>query len=161
MELPRYTALRRSDLVRIGPDDIKDEVLTVRPHKTEGTTGITLFIPIHADLAQVLAATPCEPGTTFFETEMGEQRTPTGFGNWFHEACEEARKAGLHERASVHGLRKAACCALAECGCTAKQIMAISGIKNLAIVQKYIEKANQKRLAKAGMDKWMAADRRP
>jgi integrase len=161
MELPRYTALRRSDLVRIGPDDVKDGILTVRPQKTEGTTGVTLFTPIHPDLARVLAATPCEPGTTFFETAYGKQRTPDGFGNWFREACEEAREAGLHEKASVHGLRKAACCALAERGCTAKQIMAISGIKSLAVVQKYIEKADQKRLAKAGMDKWVAADLRP
>jgi integrase len=159
-QLVSIGALRRSDLVRIGSDDVKDGVLTVRPQKTEGTTGVTLYIPIHPDLAPVLAATPCAPGATFFETEHGKQRTSNGFGNWFRAACNEARKAGLHEKAAVHGLRKAACCALAERGCTAKQIMAISGIKSLRVVQIYIEKADQKRLAKAGMDKWVAADRR-
>lgn len=161
MELARYLTLRRSDLVRIGPDDVKGGILTVRPQKTENTTGVTLSIPIHPDLAAVLAATPCEPGSTFLATESGKQRSVNAFGNWFREACKEARKVGLHARASAHGLRKAGCCALAECGCTANQIMAITGIKSLRVVQIYIDKADQKRLAQAGMDKWVEAGSRP
>lgn len=158
MELARYTALRREDLVRIGPDDIKDGILTIQPLKTERSTGVTLHIPIHPDLALVIAATTCAPGTTFLATEYGEQRTVKGFSKWFREACNVAVKAvGLNGKASVHGLRKAACCALAECGCEVAEIMAISGIATLAIVQLYIAKANAKRLAKSGMAKWAAA----
>jgi integrase len=52
---------------------------------------------------------------------------------------------------SFHGLRKAACRRLAEAGCSAPEIMAISGHKNLSELQHYIEAANQGRLAKRAM----------
>jgi len=51
----------------------------------------------------------------------------------------------------VHGLRKAICRRLAEAGCTAAQIAAISGHKSLAEVQRYIEAASQQRLAEAAI----------
>lgn len=50
-----------------------------------------------------------------------------------------------------HGLRKAACRRLAEIGCSAPEIAAISGHKSLKEVQRYIEEANQARLAQSAM----------
>jgi integrase len=52
---------------------------------------------------------------------------------------------------SAHGLRKAACRRLAEAGCSAPQIAAISGHKTLAEVQRYVEAANKAKLAQAAM----------
>ena len=49
-----YTAQRRGDVVRIGRQHIRDGVLTVRQQKT----GTTLAIPVHAELAQIIDATP-------------------------------------------------------------------------------------------------------
>ena len=51
-----YTAQRRSDVVRMGRQHIKDGVLTVKQQKT----GVTLAIPVHPELRAVLDATPSE-----------------------------------------------------------------------------------------------------
>jgi integrase len=48
-----------------------------------------------------------------------------------------SREAGLPARASVHGLRKAACRRLAELGCSANVIAAISGHATLREVSRY------------------------
>jgi integrase len=48
------TGQRRSDVVRMGPQHIRDGVLGVRQQKT----GIELAIPVHSTLAAVIAETP-------------------------------------------------------------------------------------------------------
>ena len=81
---------------------------------------------------------------TLLLTQYGKPFTPSGFGNFFRDACNDA---GL-PNCSAHGLRKACATALAEAGASSKQIMSVGGWKNLQDVQIYIEKAEQKRLAK-------------
>ena len=53
---------------------------------------------------------------------------------------------------SPHGLRKAACVRLADAGRSATDIMAISGHRNLAEVQTYVEAANRRKAARASME---------
>ena len=53
---------------------------------------------------------------------------------------------------SPHGLRKAACVRLADAGRSATDIMSISGHRNLAEVQTYVEAANRRKAAKASME---------
>src|SRR5262249_18759408 len=55
MALPLYTAQRRSDIIRMGPQHIRDGVLHVRQAKT----GVMLEIPVHPDLRRIIDATPC------------------------------------------------------------------------------------------------------
>jgi integrase len=50
-------------------------------------------------------------------------------------------------------LRKAACTRLADAGCTAHEIAAISGHKTLSEVQRYTRGADQARLARAAMER--------
>jgi hypothetical protein len=69
------------------------------------------------------------------------------FGNLLRRWCNDA---GLPQ-CSAHGLRKAACRRLAEVGCSAPEIAAISGHKSLKEVQRYIEEADQVRLAQAAI----------
>jgi integrase len=57
--------------------------------------------------------------------ELGRSFTAKGFGKWFTKQCERIGLNGL----SPHGLRKAACRRLAEAGCSANEIAAISGIR--------------------------------
>jgi integrase len=59
--------------------------------------------------------------------------------------------AGLANGTSAHGLRKAACRRLAEAGCSANEIMAISGHASLREVERYTKAADQERLARAAM----------
>src|SRR5262245_2858647 len=101
-----YTTQRRSDVVRMGRQHIKDGVLTVKQQKT----GATLAVPVHPHLQAVLDATPSEH-LTFLTTATG---VPYG-GNYFSESFREwCDAAGLPERCKVHGLRKAACRRFAE-----------------------------------------------
>ena len=129
LSLMLYTAQRRSDIVRMGRQHIHDGTLRVRQQKT----GVTLEIPIHPQLRTVIDATPSEH-LTFLTTRSGKPFTAAGFTNWFREVCNEA---GLPKGISAHGLRKAACRRLAEAGCSASVIAAISGHKSLNEVQRY------------------------
>ena len=58
------------------------------------------------------------------------------------------RAAGLPPRCVPHGLRKAAARRLAEAGWSASEIMAITGHKTLAEVERYTRAAKQEQLAR-------------
>jgi integrase len=139
-----YTGQRRSDIVQMGRQHIRDGVLHLRQHKT----GAPLAIPVHPALKAVLDATP-NKHLTFLTTRGGSPFTPAGFTNWFREVCDEA---GLPKGISAHGLRKAACRRLAEAGCSANVIAAISGHRSLSEVQRYTAAADQLRMAREGME---------
>jgi integrase len=85
---------------------------------------------------------------TFLTTRSGAPFIPEHFTTWFGDAC---RAVGLPLGYSAHGLRKTMCRRLAEAGCSAPQIAAISGHLTLAEVQRYIEGANKKRMAHQAM----------
>jgi hypothetical protein len=53
----------------------------------------------------------------------------------------------------AHGLRKAAARRLAEAGCSASEIAAITGHKTLAEVERYTRAADQERLARRAIQK--------
>jgi integrase len=136
-----YTAQRRSDVVRMGRQHIRDGV--VRQQKT----GATLAIPLHPALAAIIEATPSDH-LTFLTTSFGKPFTAPGFGNWFRERCNEAF---LPKDCAAHGLRKAACRRLAEAGCSANVIASISGHTTLTEVARYTKAADQERMARDGM----------
>jgi integrase len=140
-----YTAQRRGDVVRIGRQHIRDGMLTVRQQKT----GTTLAIPVHAELARIIDATPIGH-LTLLITRFGRSYRSTKFSDQFRAWCEDA---GLPQRCVFHGLRKAAARRLAELGCTAHEIAAITGHKSLREVEHYTRAVDQARLAKAAMAK--------
>jgi integrase len=139
-----YTGQRRSDVVRIGRQHIRDGVLQVRQIKT----GAELSIPVHPVLAAIIAETPTDH-LTFLTTQLARPFTAAGFSNWFREQCN---MAGL-PHCSAHGLRKAAARRLAEAGCTEHEIAAITGHASLRQVEHYTKAVNQKKLAASAMDK--------
>jgi integrase len=138
-----YTAQRRSDLVRMGRQHIRSDVVHVRQQKT----GAMLTIPLHPDLAAIIEATP-NKHLTFLVTEFGKPFTTGGFGSWFRARCDEA---GLPQHCAAHGLRKAACRRLAEAGCSVNVIASISGHTTLREVERYTKAADQERMARDGM----------
>jgi integrase len=139
-----YTAQRRSDVVMLGRQHVHASVLHVRQRKT----GRSLEIPVHPALQAILEATPSDH-LTFLTTQAGKPFSPAGFTNWFRDRCNEA---GLPRGTSAHGLRKAACRRLAEAGCSANLIAAVSGHKSLREVQRYTEAADQARMARSAME---------
>ena len=148
LTLGLYTGQARQDVVAMGPQHVRDEVLNWVRGKTERATGTELAIPIHPMLRTIIDATPSRH-LTFLVTEFGKPFVATGFGNWFREQCD---MANLHH-CSFHGLRKAASVRLAEAGCTPHEIAAITGHASLKEIVRYTQTADRKRLAAAAMEK--------
>ena len=139
-----YTAQRRGDVLRMGRQHLRNGCLQVRQQKT----GAMLEIPVHPALQAILDATPVA-NLTFLVTANGKPFSPNAFNKVFHDWCVAA---GLPKGFTPHGLRKAACRRLAELGCSANQIMAISGHRTLSEAEKYVRAADQKRLARDAID---------
>jgi integrase len=139
-----YTGQRRSDVVRMGRQHIRDGRLHLRQIKT----GAELAIKVHSDL-QAIFAESVVGQMTFLVTEFGKPFTAAGFGNWFREQCDMANL----RHCSAHGLRKAAARRLAEAGCTEHEIAAITGHASLREITRYTKAADQKRLAEAAINK--------
>jgi len=150
LELMLYTALRRSDVVGLGWQHVQGNRIAVRQRKTDKVVTLS----IHPELARALAAAP-KNHLTFLTTERGAAFSVAGFGNWFRKQCNEA---GLPQ-CSAHGLRKAACRRLAEAGCSANEIAAISGHASLREVERYTRAASQSHLAEQALTRQLRAER--
>ncbi len=140
-----YTGQRRSDVCKMtwaaynaagGTIDI-----------VQDKTGTHLTIAAHRNLRAVLEATP-RRHMMVIPTISGKARTVPGYGNWMADAIAEA---GLPDRCVLHGLRKAAARRLAEAGCSANEIMAITGHKTLSEVERYTREARQGAMSKAAI----------
>jgi integrase len=143
-----HTGQRRGDMVRMESKQVYKGVLTIDQGKTEGGEESHVEIPVHPRLREAIEA--CPSGRShFLMTRFGKPYTAAGFGNWFRELCDEAGCPGI----SAHGLRKAAARRLAEIGCSAHEIAAITGHASLAEVQRYTKAADRKRLAQSAMAK--------
>lgn len=143
LDLLLNTGQRRHDVVTMGRQHLRHGSIHLRQHKT----GAEVFIPLHPDFLATLEALP-KTSLTFLLTEYGRPFSIAGFGNWFRDRCAEA---GLPTGLSAHGLRKAACRRLAEAGCTANQIMAISGHTSLKEVTRYTAAADRAHMARQAM----------
>src|SRR5262249_36642923 len=148
LDLLLYTAGRRTDVVALGPPNVRNGRLIF----TASKNGEPLDIPIAEPLAATIAATPMIGVKTFLVTEYGKPFTPAGFGNWFRERCNEA---GLPQ-CSAHGLRKAFLRRMAEAGCSEDYIASISGHRDYREIRKYVQAANKAKMATDGMARTLA-----
>jgi integrase len=137
------TGQRRSDVVTMGRQHVRGDRISVKQSKT----GKALMIPMGDELRAAIEATPADH-LTFLTTARGKPFTAAGFTNWFRDMCDAA---GLPKGLSAHGLRKAMCRRLAEAGCSANEIAAVSGHKTLREVQRYTEAVDQERMARAAI----------
>ena len=149
-----YTGAARVDAVKLGPWNIKGDRIEYRRQKTMRSGGVLVSIPIHPDLAEVLANLPDD--RPFLAKAYGKARSPDGLGNVMREWCDAAGLAIC----SSHGLRKACARRLAEAGATAHEIMSVTGHKTLSEVQRYTESATREGLADAAMGKLIARPNR-
>jgi integrase len=157
LELFLSTAARRGDVVKLGPLNVNDGIITFEQSKTKGHEEAPLTIPLHPDFCAALEAMPLSKvvrltlPATFLTTIFGQpSKSAAAFGNWFRDRCNEA---GLPKGLSAHGLRKATARRLAELGCSTHQIAAITGHASLSEVQRYTRAADRKRLAQEAMNK--------
>lgn len=150
--LALYTAQRRADLARMtwASYDPSAQTITIAQQKGDGERNDEwLTIPVHPELKRALDAWPRQH-IKILATAQASRMTDKSLGNFAGKAI---RAAGLPKRCVLHGLRKASATALAEAGCTTHEIMAITGHKNLAEVERYTRKARQKGLAQAAIVK--------
>jgi integrase/recombinase XerD len=145
-----YTAGRREDAIRFGPQHLHHGRLKYTQAKNEHRKLNPMDIPVHADLAQVIAATPTGL-LTFLVNEHGKPFTVDHLNKTFRRWCD---KAGLPPHCTPHGVRKATAAYLAEKGCTDHEIMAITGHRSLSEVQRYTQKARRSVLADSAMAKF-------
>ena len=142
------TGQRRSDVVQLGRQHVRDGVLTFTQVKNRSRKPVRLVLPIVPELAAIMAATPGD-GLTFLTTELGTPYTPDSFGNRFRAW---ARAAGVGH-CTPHGLRKAAAVRLAELGASAHELKAVLGHKTLKEVERYTRQAEQAGLARSAFDR--------
>ena len=173
MELMLNIAARRHDAHQIGRQHLRFDAenqrckLTWRPSKTSQSTGKVLTIRVLPELQAALDAMPHSDALTFLLTEYGRPfASAAAFGNKFADWCDAAGLEpvvcddGKVRNYRAHGLRKAACVQLARDGCTAPEIMSVSGHASLAEVQKYIVAVEQERMAETAMAKRAAGSKR-
>jgi integrase len=144
-----YTTQRRSDVVRMGRQHIRETLDGPALYVKQRKTGVELLIPIHPELGTVLDATPSEH-LTFLVTATGKPYGGNAFSEQFRNWCDAA---GLPKRCSAHGLRKASCRRQAEAGCTAPEIMSNSGHGTMKELVRYTKAADQARLARNALAK--------
>lgn len=146
MELALWTDQRRSDVVTMGRSQIQNGRIPV----TQEKTGEVLWLPVAPQLLEAIIA--MKPSDTspfcFLITEHGRPfKSAASFGTWFKKACVSA---GL-PHCTMHGLRKATLRRMAELQMTNKTMKSVSGQRSDKTLAIYIEKADQARLAEAGM----------
>ena len=144
-----YTGQRRSDVVKMKWSQFDGEGIEVRQQKT----GQPLTIPCHRRLREALAKLPRR--SEFILTgERGRPLGPEGLSVAIRRTLARLGVKGF----TTHGLRKNAAKALADAGCDARQIMAITGHRTFAMAFHYAKRADQRIAARAAMDKWEAAE---
>jgi integrase len=145
MEFALETASRRGEIVRLGPQHVRDGRIRIeRTHHSQDVD-----IPMSAELQAACSAMP-KAHLTYIVTSAGKPRSKYGLADDF---AAWATAAGLPKRCRLHGLKKGGMRRLAEAGNTAHELMAISGHKTLSQVQHYTMDADRKRLATSGMAK--------
>jgi enterobacteria phage integrase len=150
-----YTGQRGSDVAPMAHADIAGDVVHVVQEKTDqAESDEKLVIPMHPHLQREIALQR-KQHVVILTTGWGKPFSVKGFQQFVAKAI---RAAGLPDICKAHGLRKAAARRLAEAGCSAKQIQAITGHKTLAEVERYTRKADQVRLARQAMDMQREAD---
>jgi integrase len=138
-----YTGQRRGDVIRMGRQHIRGEMLTI----TQEKTGTTVAVPVHPELRAIIDATGAA-NLTFMVTERGRPFSGQPFTQWFLKHCAAA---GLPKHCVPHGLRKAAARRLAEAGCTVHEIAAITGHVTLAEIERYTKAVDREKLARTAM----------
>jgi len=144
LALALETAQRISDVVRMGPQHVKNGVLTI----TQEKTGVEVSPPVSPELARIIAATP-SGHLAFLINSNGKPYAKNALSNAFRRWCNEA---GLLVECSMHGLRKAWCRRAAERGLSELQIQSVTGHESSREVQRYTKAASRAKMARQAID---------
>jgi integrase len=143
--LARYTAQRRGDLCALRWSDYDGATIRLVQEKTRAA----LVLPVHPALKVELDAWQADrSAVTILTDNKGVPWKPNLLSHYLPDAL---LRIGLSNELNVHGLRKLAATELADAGCSAHEIAAITGHRSLSMVQLYTRSADQERLAGAAI----------
>ncbi|MEJ6008641.1 tyrosine-type recombinase/integrase [Novosphingobium aquae] len=157
MALLLYTALRRSDMIRLSRQhrvvvNGQPVFLIGQVKKASTSGGKPISIPVIPQLLEAIDAVETTGIGTYLVTERGTPyKTGDSFGNWFRR---KSRKAGL-TNCSPHGLRKAMARRLVESGATQDEGRALTD-QSREIFAHYSKSADQARLSNTAAGKLVA-----
>lgn len=139
-----YTGQRRGDLVAMTWGQYDGSTIRLR----QGKTGAMLALPVHPNLqAELEGWKEGRASVTILTAPRGQPWTAPHLTREMKRELEAIGLRGLN----VHGLRKAAARRLAEAGCSAHEIAAVTGHRTLSMVQLYTAAADQERMAGAAV----------
>jgi len=141
--IARYVGPRREDISRLMRSDYDGATLKVAGTKTDTPT----VVPVHPKLQAYLDQ---QPPTLYLVTKPnGTPVTTYYLSHAIRAHLDTLGFTHLH----LHGLRHTAGVALAEAGCSSREIAAVLGHRTLQMVERYTKQAQQKRLAAAAIIK--------
>jgi integrase len=140
-----YSGQRQGDVLRMKWSDIRDGLMSVVQEKT----GTQVEVPVHRDLAVVLATIP-KRSIFILTNSSAAPWTKDGFRTSWGRMTERLK---LHTGLVFHGLRKSAVVLLLEAGCTDAEVGAITG-QSRKMVEHYAQQVNRRRLAASAILKW-------
>lgn len=149
LDLMLYVGVRRSDVVRLGPQMEQAGKLCFTETKGRARQRKAHKIPIVPELRASIDATPTGH-LVYLVTEHGKPHSVKGFGNWFKKRC---REAGVDPDLSAHGVRKTSATRGAEDGASEKQLMAMYGWTNPKQAAHYTKGADRERLEAEAAEK--------
>ena len=145
--LGRHTGQRRGDLVALRWNALQVGYGGPVIRLVQQKTGRSLAIPVQPRLADELDAWKAGATSVFVLTNA--QGRPWGASHLSHQMRFMLEKIGLPDDLNVHGLRKLKATELADAGCSAHEIAAITGHTTLKMVEHYTRNADQARLARS------------
>ena len=149
LALLAYTGVRRSDVVSLGRQRIRQGWLKFIAQKGRHRKPVTIEMPVIAPLQRALDAGPCGD-LTFLMTDLGKPFTANGFGGWFRSRCDEA---GLPQ-CSAHGFARPAHRWLQKTERPYMKLMAIFGWLTMKEAERYTQAARRRRLARNAGQLW-------
>lgn len=140
LDLLMYTGARRSDVVRLGRQHVREGWFNFKQFKTKTIVEIPMLPALQASIDATSTG-----DLTYLINRHGRAFTPSGFSSALRRWCLEA---GLSE-CSAHGLRKASAVRAAENGATVHQLMALYGWLTLGEAERYTRSAQRRKLSGA------------
>jgi imidazolonepropionase-like amidohydrolase len=87
-ELLLQAGQSKCDVIRMGRQHIRNGMLSMRRKKTK----VQFHVEVTSELQDAIKAMPPSDHLTFLTTEQGKPFTAAGFGNWFRQVCNDARR---------------------------------------------------------------------
>ncbi|MCH8863470.1 MAG: tyrosine-type recombinase/integrase [Proteobacteria bacterium] len=146
-----YGGQRVSDTVRMS----RAHILGGQAQLIQQKTGKLVSVPLHQTWQNEIERVPAsDQSMTLLHNRSGRPFTEDALQARWRRLRDEIGAEGYH----LHGLRKNACCKLAEAHCTSFEISAITG-QSLDMVEYYVKEAEKPALASHAIGLWEEHDR--